>query len=65
MHPIHVLTLATHSVAALLESVAQAQSHIKTLIEQSEADKFATLLRPETDADTTEKPKTIGLVDNT
>jgi hypothetical protein len=54
MPTIHVLTLATHSVAALLESVAQAQSHIKTLIEQSETYKFVILLRPETDADTTD-----------
>ncbi|KAE9379957.1 hypothetical protein N431DRAFT_361203, partial [Stipitochalara longipes BDJ] len=49
------------SVAAPLENVAQAQSHIKTLLDQPEADKFAILLRPDSDTKD-EQPKMIGLV---
>ncbi|PMD33342.1 hypothetical protein L207DRAFT_439356 [Hyaloscypha variabilis F] len=49
------------SVAAPLENVAQAQSHIKTLLDQPEADKFAILLRPDSDTNK-ESPKMIGIV---
>jgi hypothetical protein len=50
-----------NSVSAPLENVAQAQSHIKILLDQPEADKFAILLRPDSDTNK-ESPKMIGIV---
>lgn len=41
--------------------MAEAEEHIKTLLDQPEADKFAILLRP-TSSLTTEKPMMIGLI---
>ena len=53
--------MRSNSVAAPLNDVDQARSHIKTLLEQSEADKFAILLRPDSDA-SEEQLKMIGFV---
>jgi hypothetical protein len=56
-----ILTSTINSVVAPLESVDQTRSHIKTLLDQPEADKFAILLYPDSQ-ESTETPKVIGLV---